>query len=186
MALGVAFVLASTPASGWARNPNSVNYYLTTPEQFKGGIIVLDIVAVQPVNWKSPIPEITFFRAMSWDSIERAPGGDILVAVPAGEATRFVKKYGTTPRGNDPDKLKGVLLTPPGGPRPDMKERPAGLAKGEGDRPKHPQHRPGGPGGPQMWMVDYEGMCKGIIAEHQEEMKKLHNEDGPGPGSEER
>ena len=94
----------------------TVEYYLTTPDKFEGQEITLDIAFVQPVKWKSPVPELTFFHATSMDRRDHKHGGKILVVVNSADAEKFARKYGTDFEGRrESDILKGTLLASPGG-----------------------------------------------------------------------
>jgi hypothetical protein len=128
-----------------------------------------------------------FFNAFTWDKKANAHGGPIMVMVPTADAQKFAKKYGTAKRGNEPDKMKGILSLV-GRDRPEMKEKPEGKpdeqpATESSDKPdlkkSEMRHPPRHMGGPRMWFVDYEGLCRDIIESHKEEMKQLPDEAPP-------
>ncbi len=153
--------------------PNTVDFYLTTPDQYKGLMINLDVKGVRPVEFKSPIPELAFFQMTTWDKQKNRPGGHIMLVAPATESTNIMRKYGDDMRrGGDVDRMRGLLILSPGGP-----EGPAPT-----DAPAPPQgHRPRGPHR-QMWMIDYEGRCSAIIEAHKAEMERVPQiEKGPAP-----
>lgn len=110
---------------------------------------------VKPVHWKSPIEDIAFFQALTIDRTEDKSGGSILVAVPAADAAKFAKKYGTNFDGrNDKDKLTGTFI----------------LVSGEG------------PSG--FWMIDTTGKLAQLIKDKKlvlPEAAKLGGDAGPGP-----
>lgn len=97
----------------------TAEYILTTPTEFEGKEVTLDVALVKPVHWKSPAPELAFFHALTIDRSDKKPGGGIMVAIPAADAAQFAKKYGTDFDGrNDMDTLRGTLIAAPGkGPR---------------------------------------------------------------------
>lgn len=98
--------------SSAAESKRTVNYILSKPESFEGKEVTLDVAAVKPVKWKSPIPELMFFHALTLDRIDDKPGGTILVAVNKADSEAFIKKYGLNVDGrNDRDTMKGVLIT---------------------------------------------------------------------------
>ncbi len=106
---------AGTPLLQAADSKRTAEYVLTTPADFEGKEVTLDVSFVKPVHWKSPNPEMAFFNAMTIDRMDHKPGGNILVAIPAADAAKFAKKYGTDFDGrNDMTTLRGTLLTAPG------------------------------------------------------------------------
>ncbi len=145
-----------------AESKRTAEYLLSTPSEFNGKDVTVDVAFVKPVHWVSPIPEIAFFHALTIDRSDRKPGGGILVAIPVDEAKSFSRKYGTDFDGRfDADPLKG-LFTSAGGP------------------PKDREHGKG------IWLIDTTGQLEKLIAE-----RKIHlplDNDmagggfGPGPG----
>ena len=94
----------------------TAEYILTTPADFEGKQVSLDVSFVKPVHWKSPVPELAFFHAMTLDRRDYRPGGEILVVTLAEDAAKFAKKYGTSFKNrNESDSLQGTLVTAPGG-----------------------------------------------------------------------
>jgi len=92
----------------------TAEYILATPSDFEGKEVTLDVAFVKPVQWKSSVPELAFFRAMTLDRRDYKPGGHILVAIPAASAGAFSKKYGMDFEGRrESNSLKGTLLTGP-------------------------------------------------------------------------
>lgn len=171
--LAVALLGFLTPLLQAAESENTAEFILTNPEQREGQQVTLDVAFVKPVRWKSPVPELAFFHALTMDRKDRKPGGGIIVAVLAAEAAAFTKKYGTDFEGRyEKDELVGTLLASPGrGPRRqvwfvDTSGLAAELIKqnkmniedegkgapeeqeGAGRPPRGPKHR-GGPGAPE-------------------------------------
>ena len=94
----------------------TAEYILTTPADFEGKEVTLDVAFVKPVHWKSPNPELAFFHAMTIDRLNHKPGGEILVAIPSTDAAKFAKKFGTSfERRNESDSLQATLVAAPGG-----------------------------------------------------------------------
>lgn len=137
-----------------AESKHTADYILSTPSDYEGKSVTLDVAFVKPVNWKSPVPELAFFHAMTIDTREKKPGGCILVAILAEKSASFAKKYGLNfDDRNDSDTLKGTLIAAPG------KDK------------EHHHHR--------VWLIDAtEGKLAELIA-----AKKLEiNEEDGGPG----
>ncbi len=106
---------AFVPLAGAADSKRTAEYLLATPGDFEGKEVTLDVAFVKPVQWKSAVPELAFFRAMTIDRRDNKPGGHILVAIPASEAGKFSKKYGMDFEGRgDSNTLRGTLLAGPG------------------------------------------------------------------------
>lgn len=159
---------------------NTVDYYLTTPEQFKNMMVNLDVKGVRPVEFKSPIPDLAFFHMTTWDKQKNRPGGHIMLVAPASLATTIMKKYGNDMRrGGDIDRMRGILMLSPGGPGPEKQG-----ANAESNPPQGPPRH--GPRHAQMWMIDYEGRSAAIMEAHKAEMEKLHKlqQDNPPPENE--
>lgn len=113
VALALFGSLTASPAGDSKR---TAEYLLSSPLSYEGKTVTLDVAMVQPVRWKSPFAEVTFFHAMTMDRVDRKPGGGILVAVPTADAASFAKKYGTDFEGRfDSDQLKGLFMA--SGPR---------------------------------------------------------------------
>jgi len=127
-------------SSAWAaESKRTAEYLLTSPQSFRGGEVTLDVSFVRPVHWVSPLPEVSFFHALTVDRIDRRPAGEIMVAVPASQAAAFAKKYGTDFAGRfDMTTLKGTFM-----------------AVGATDK------NPGG----RMWLVDTTGKLQQLIDE---------------------
>ena len=108
-------LLASWATLAYAgESKRTADYILATPLEFEGKNVDLDVSFVKPVNWKSPNTEIAFFHAMTMDRLDKKRGGSILVAIPAADAAKFAKRYGTDFDGrNEYDRLNGVLTTTP-------------------------------------------------------------------------
>ena len=97
---------------------HTAEYILTTPADFEGKEVTLDVSFVKPVHWKSPVPELAFFHAMTLDRRDYKPGGEILIVILAEDASHFAQRYGTDFKSrNYSNPLKGTLVTAPGGRR---------------------------------------------------------------------
>lgn len=94
----------------------TAEYILTTPTDFEGQKVTLDVAFVQPVHWKSRNPELAFFHVITLDRRNHSRGGQILVAIPSAEASKFAKKYGTDFEGrSESNAFSGILVAAPGG-----------------------------------------------------------------------
>jgi len=144
-----------------AESKRTAEYLLSTPNEFDGKDVTVDVAFVKPVHWVSPIPEIAFFHALTIDRSDRKPGGGILVAIPVEDAKSFARKYGTDFDGRfDADALKGVF-TSAGGP------------------PKDQEH------GRRIWLIDTTGQLQKLIADKKINLPLDEGMDsgfGPGPG----
>jgi len=76
----------------------TANSILSEPSKYEGKAVKLDVTSLRPVRFKSPVPELQFFRAMTFDRWDNKPGGAIIVAVDAAQADEFTKKYGVSGR----------------------------------------------------------------------------------------
>ena len=114
--LPLVLLAAAVPLLHASDSKRTAEYILTTPADFEGKEVTLDVSYVKPVHWKSPVPELAFFHAMTLDRREYKPGGEILVAVLSSDAAKFAKKYGTNFEGrNLSNSLQATLLAAPGG-----------------------------------------------------------------------
>jgi len=107
-----ATLTAGTPSKKTAK------YILSLPSQYEGKEVQLDVAMVKPIHRKIRVSELAFFHAMTYDKANKSPGGEILVAILASDAEKFVKKYGLDREGKkNPDTtlLKGTFMTMPGG-----------------------------------------------------------------------
>ncbi|CAN5795637.1 hypothetical protein BH09VER1_BH09VER1_19470 [soil metagenome] len=147
--LGILGLSSNAQASDSKR---TAEYLLTTPVANEGKEVTLDVSFVTPVHWKSPLPDVAFFHAMTIDRNDRKPGGEIMVAIPSAKAEAFARKYGTDFKGrNDMNSLKGVFTA---------------LGGGEGR-------------GPRTWIIDStDGLLQKAIAEHKFSLPP----DAGGPG----
>lgn len=108
-------IVAAASALQAGDSKRTAEYILTTPTEFGGKEVTLDVALVKPVHWKSPSPELVFFHVLTIDRSDKKPGGGIMVAIPAADAAKFAKKYGTDFDGrNDMDTLRGTLIAAPG------------------------------------------------------------------------
>lgn len=144
-----------------AESKHTAEYFLTTPQEFVNQIVSLDVAFVKPVHWVSPNPDFQFFHAVTIDRTDKKPGGGILVAVKAADASAFARKYGTDFDGrNDTTILKGLFLAG-GGEKGRMKvylvdttsELKALFDAGEFSLPAEPADG-GGQGGPRPPRAD--------------------------------
>jgi len=148
-------LLAASPALLHASDSKrTADYILTTPSEFEGKEVTLDVALVKPLNRKSQVEEIAFFHAATIDRQNHKGGGDILVVVLASEASDFAKKYGTNFEGrNQMTTLRGTLVASPRGPHG------------------------------QVWMVDTTGKAAALIKENKLDVDGGDGgPHGPGPG----
>jgi hypothetical protein len=114
--LPLVLLAAAAPMLQASDSKRTAEYILTTPADFEGKEVNLDVAFVEPVHWKSPVPELAFFRAMTLDRRDYKPGGHILVVIPSADAAQFAQKYGTDFKArNRSTPLKGTLVAAPGG-----------------------------------------------------------------------
>lgn len=156
LSLSVAFatVACLTTSTMAAESKHNAEYFLSTPMEFENKDISLDVAFVKPVHWKSPIPELAFFHAITIDKRDKKPGGGILIVIPAEDAGKFVKKYGTDFDGrSDSDSLKGVFVATP--------------ARGPKGR---------------VWFVDTTGQALTLLEKYKAEIMDDGDMGGPGGG----
>jgi len=116
-AIALAALLATASLAS-ADSKRTAEYILTDPTTHQDTEVTLDVAFVKPVHFVSPFPELAFFHALTMDRTDKRPGGGILVAIPAEQATAFAKKYGTDFDGrSDMDTLRGTLVAAGPGPR---------------------------------------------------------------------
>ena len=114
--LPLVLLAAAAPMLQASDSKRTAEYILTTPTDFEGKEVNLDVAFVEPVHWKSPVPELAFFRAITLDRRDYRPGGQILVAIRSTDAAQFAQKYGTDFKSrNHSTPLKGTLVAAPGG-----------------------------------------------------------------------
>lgn len=108
--LTFAFLMA-TCTLGHAQSNRTADFLRINPASHVDKDVTVDVSMVKPVHWKSPLPDVAFFQALTIDRTEDKSGGSILVAIAASEAEKFAKKYGTNFEGrNDKDKLTGKFV----------------------------------------------------------------------------
>jgi len=150
--------LAFACAAHAAESKKTADYYLTTPADFAGKSISLDVVFVKPVHFQSPIPDISFFHVVTIDKRERRPGGEILAAVATDQASAFASRYGTNFSDTQSKSLQGTLLSSP---------------------TRGPEHR-------GIWFVDTTGKLAELISskkiEFDPEAAAQGGQGGPGGG----
>ena len=151
-----AVILIASATLGHAQSKRTAEFLRLDPKSHVDKEVTVDVSMVKPVHWKSPIAEISFFQALTIDRTEDKSGGSILVAVPAVDAEKFAKKYGTNFDGrNDKDKLTGTFI----------------LVSGQG------------PSG--FWMIDTTGKLAQLIKDKKlvlPDAAKQLGDGGPGPG----
>ena len=114
--LPLVLLAAVAPLIHASDSKRTAEYILTTPADFEGKEVTLDVAFVKPVHWKSPVPELAFFHAMTLDLRDYKPGGEILVVIPSEDASRFAQRYGTDFKTRTfSNVLKGTLVAAPGG-----------------------------------------------------------------------
>jgi hypothetical protein len=114
--LPLILLAAVAPLLHASDSKRTAEYILTTPADFEGKEVTLDVSFVQPVHWKSPNPELAFFHALTLDRRDYKPGGEILVVILSADASRFAKRYGTDFKSRSySNSLKGTLVAAPGG-----------------------------------------------------------------------
>jgi hypothetical protein len=113
--LAMLLLAVSAPLSLAGDSKHTAEYIIANSAEYEGKEVQLDVAFVKPVQWKSPIPDLAFFHAITIDRRDKKMGGSILVAVKAADSGAFAKKYGMDFDGRgDSDSLKGVFLAAPG------------------------------------------------------------------------
>lgn len=155
--LTLAIFAATLPLVDAYESKRTAEYILASPADFEGKEVTLDVSFVQPVHWKSPVPELAFFHAITIDRVDKKRGGHILVAIPAADAAKFAKKFGMDFDGkNNSDTLHGTLVTAPG----------------KGLRPK-------------VWIIDTTGKIQDLVKNQKIALEdgRDMNGGGEGPGA---
>jgi len=151
--LAVVTLTASLSTLAVASDARTASGILSTPYTYENQPVTLDVAMVRPAHTQSPIPQLAFFHVMTIDRTDRKPAGEILVSVPAEQAEKFAKKYGTDFTRFESNALKGTLLASPG--------------------------REGGQG--KIWFVDMSGQAAELI--QQKKLTLADDEGGKGPGN---
>lgn len=153
--LPLVLLAAVAPMLQAGDSKRTAEYILTTPTDFEGKEVTLDVAFVKPVHWKSRNPELAFFHVMTLDRRDRKPGGAILVVIPSEDASKFAKKYGTDFEGRtESNPFSGILLAAPGG-------------KMHG----------------KIWLVDSTGKVADLVKQHKLAIEdEGDGMGGPGPG----
>lgn len=147
----------SAPLSLAGDSKRTAEYLIVNSAEYEGKEVQLDISFVKPVQWKSPIPELAFFHAITIDRRDHKRGGSILVAVKAVDSGAFAKKYGMDFDGrSDSDSLKGIFLAAPG--------------RGHADKARA-----------RIWFVDTTGTAAELIKAKKLELMEGGPEDGKEP-----
>ncbi len=151
--LPLVLLAAVAPLLHAGDSKRTAEYILTTPTDFEGKEVTLDVAFVKPVHWKSRNPELAFFHVMTLDRRDRKPGGEILVAISSADSSKFAKKYGMDFEGRtESNPFSGVLVAAPGGKMQgkiwlvDSTGKIADLVKQ--NKLVIEDEGPGGPGGP--------------------------------------
>lgn len=159
--LSLAVFAAAAPLLQASESKRTAEYILATPTDFEGKEVTLDVAFVKPVHWKSPVPELAFFHAITLDRREHKNGGGILVAILAADAGKFSKRYGLNfENRSESNILTGTLVAAPGG-------------------------GPGGPNG-RVWLIDTTGQANDLIKANKLSLHQGAGQDnggGFGPGN---
>ena len=170
----------------------SADEYLVSPWDYEGKAIKLNVAFVRPAHFQSPLPDVIFYHAMTL-TVDRKPGGEMIIAVPKDQSEHFAHYYGLDFHGRNSRILSGTLLLahrphPPFGRRDHDSAEPAPTASptpaessptasatpatdsNENKPPKQP-HRAG------VWFVDYKGLSADLFSKH----KEIELPEGPGP-----
>ncbi|MFA7342884.1 MAG: hypothetical protein WC003_01145 [Terrimicrobiaceae bacterium] len=152
--LPLVLLAAAAPLLQASDSKRTAEYILTSPADFEGKEVTVDVSFVKPVHWKSPDPELAFFHAMTLDRRDHKPGGGILVVVPSADAAKFAKKYGTDFEGrNESNVFQATLLAAPG-------------------RRMHAK----------VWLLDSTGKIADLLKENKLAIEEEEGGDGPGRG----
>lgn len=112
--LACAIFAVIAPNSMAADSKHTSEYIIANSADHEGKDVSLDVSFVKPVSWKSPIPGLAFFHAVTIDKRDQKMGGTILVAVDAAESGSFARKYGMDFEDRrDSDSLRGLFLAAP-------------------------------------------------------------------------
>lgn len=109
--LGSVLVIAHTNLFAEAKySKYTADYYKGAYDLYEGQEITLKVAFVKPYSYKSDIPDVRFFHAITRDDQKNMEGGEIPVAVPLASGDELIRRYGTA--GSEEEKthlLKGVL-----------------------------------------------------------------------------
>ena len=92
-----------------ASTPQSADEFLVSPWDYQGQTIKLNVMFVRPAHFQSPLPDVIFYHAATL-TVDRRPGGEMLIAVPKSESQQFAGFYGLNPHGRSSRILSGTLL----------------------------------------------------------------------------
>lgn len=88
----------------------TADYYKGAYDLYEGQEISLKVAFVKPYSYKSDIPDVRFFHAVTRDDSKEMAGGDIPVAVPINGGDDLIRRYGTAPADEGKTRLlRGVL-----------------------------------------------------------------------------
>jgi len=104
-------VLLPASLMGSDRTANGI---LANPAKYEDQNVNLDVAFLRPVRWTSPVPDVAFFYAMTYDKRNRSFGGEILLAAPEATRDTLVRRYGVTRDGGkrkapSTNQLRAVL-----------------------------------------------------------------------------
>lgn len=74
----------------------TANGILANPAKNENQSVSLDVAFLRPVRWSSPVPDVAFFYAMTYDRRNRSFGGGILLAAPEADRESLIRRYGVT------------------------------------------------------------------------------------------
>ena len=150
-------IAAASPLVQASESKRTADYFLTTPADFEGKDVTLDVAFVKPMHRKSPAAELAFFHVMTINRIDYKPGGMIVVAIASDDAAKFAKKFGTDFQGRTSSHSLTGTLTAIGGNGPDHQ-------------------------GGKIWIVDTTGKAAALLKDKKLEGFEGDGMDGGGPG----
>jgi hypothetical protein len=83
-------------AFGIQAHADTANEILADPAAHHEKSVRLDVVFLRPVRWTSPVPEVAFFHAITFDKRNQNYGGEILLAAPESARDSLIRRYGVT------------------------------------------------------------------------------------------
>jgi len=119
--LGLAALMALSSAMAANKpSPTSAEFYKLNPEKYADKEITLEVSFLRAFDRKSPVPQLKFLHAATYDTKNGIPGGIITVVIPAGDLEKLLKKYGSFPEGGRPwnwksEKMRGIFRIGPRG-----------------------------------------------------------------------
>lgn len=111
--LPIILLSAALSSTAWADAKFSkftADYYKGAYDLYEGQEISLKVAFVKPYSYKSDLPDVRFFHAVTRDDGKNMAGGDIPVAVPLNSGDDLIRRYGTAPAEEGKTRLlRGVL-----------------------------------------------------------------------------